>query len=63
MPATYNTLSGFSATSPAREAFVEHYEKVRRICRKGRLLEYEVKQHWGPLCEFLEVPVPDEPIP
>jgi hypothetical protein len=24
---------------------------------------YEIKQGWEPLCEFLEVPVPDIPFP
>ena len=28
-----------------------------------QLLVYEVKQGWEPLCEFLEVPVPDDPMP
>ena len=28
-----------------------------------RLLVYQVKDGWGPLCDFLGVPVPDEPFP
>ena len=28
-----------------------------------RLLVYEISQGWEPLCEFLEVPVPDAPMP
>lgn len=28
-----------------------------------RLLVFEVKQGWGPLCEFLDLPVPDEDFP
>ena len=28
-----------------------------------QLLVYEVGQGWEPLCEFLGVPVPDEPFP
>ena len=32
-------------------------------CPKERLLVYDLKEGWGPLCEFLEVPVPDKPFP
>ena len=28
-----------------------------------RLLVFDAKQGWGPLCEFLKVPVPAEPLP
>ena len=28
-----------------------------------RLLVYEVKDGWGPLCEFLGVEAPEEPFP
>jgi Sulfotransferase domain len=28
-----------------------------------RLLVFNVKQGWQPLCDFLGVPVPDEPFP
>ena len=38
-------------------------EEVRRRVPPERLLVYEVKEGWGPLCEFLGVPEPDEPFP
>ena len=44
-------------------AFVAHNDAVRATIPAGQLLEFEVKQGWGPLCEFLEVPAPDEPFP
>ena len=44
-------------------AFVAHNDAVRATIPPGQLLEFEVKQGWGPLCEFLEVPAPDEPFP
>ncbi|NCF35488.1 MAG: hypothetical protein GWP56_03715 [Gammaproteobacteria bacterium] len=44
-------------------AFVAHNDAVRAAIPPGQLLEFEVKQGWGPLCEFLEVPAPDEPFP
>ena len=43
--------------------FNRHNEEVQRRVPKERLLVYEVKQGWGPLCEFLGVEVPDKPFP
>jgi hypothetical protein len=43
--------------------FEAHIAVVRRVVPPERLLVFEVKQGWGPLCEFLGVPVPSEPFP
>ncbi len=43
--------------------FRRHTEKVIAGVPKDRLLVFEVSQGWGPLCEFLGVPVPDTPYP
>jgi Sulfotransferase domain len=43
--------------------FERHNEEVKRHVPPERLLVYEVKEGWGPLCEFLDVPEPDEPFP
>src|SRR5262245_57769728 len=40
-----------------------HNKEVERLISPERLLVYEVSQGWKPLCEFLGVPVPDEPFP
>ena len=40
-----------------------HNEEVKRTVPADRLLVWSVKEGWGPLCEFLELPVPDEPFP
>lgn len=45
------------------KAFTAHNDAVRAAIPADRLLVYEVKEGWGPLCAFLEVPVPDEPFP
>lgn len=37
--------------------------EVRRAIPAGRLLEWSPKDGWEPLCRFLEVPVPDVPLP
>ena len=38
-------------------------ERVKRDVPADRLLVWEPREGWEPLCEFLEVPVPDEPLP
>ncbi len=46
-----------------KKRFIAHNDEVKATIPAGQLLTYEVKQGWGPLCEFLGVPVPDEPFP
>ena len=43
--------------------FKAHNARVREVIPADRLLVFEVAQGWGPLCEFLGVPTPDEPMP
>jgi hypothetical protein len=38
-------------------------ERVKRDVPADRLLVWEPREGWEPLCEFLEVAVPDEPLP
>ena len=40
-----------------------HNEEVRRNVPPERLLVWKVTEGWQPLCEFLDLPVPDEPFP
>jgi hypothetical protein len=43
--------------------FKAHNAKVREVIPADRLLVYEVAQGWGPLCDFLGVPIPEAPMP
>jgi hypothetical protein len=45
------------------EAFNAHNEEVKRVVPESQLLVWEVSDGWEPLCEFLGVPVPDQPLP
>ncbi|MBV9786571.1 MAG: sulfotransferase family protein [Chloroflexi bacterium] len=45
------------------EVFNRHNAEVQRVVPPERLLVYDVKQGWEPLCAFLGVPVPDKPFP
>jgi hypothetical protein len=40
-----------------------HNEEVQSTIPAERLLVWSVTEGWEPLCEFLEVPVPDAPFP
>jgi hypothetical protein len=54
----------FEDRSYAIAVFNRHNEEVQRLVPPDRLLVYEVKQGWGPLCQFLGVPVPEgQPFP
>ena len=53
----------FEVKHYAIEVFNRQNEEVRRRVPQGQLLIYEVKEGWGPLCEFLEVEEPDKPFP
>lgn len=44
-------------------AFTAHNEAVKSAIPADRLLVYQVKEGWGPLCAFLGVPEPDGPFP
>ncbi|KAI9889083.1 MAG: hypothetical protein M1814_005807 [Vezdaea aestivalis] len=46
-----------------KRVFKEHYALVRRLTPTENLLDFRVQEGWGPLCEFLGDPVPDEPFP
>jgi hypothetical protein len=53
----------FEDKTHAIEVFERHNREVLRRVPDDRLLVYEVKQGWGPLCEFLGVEEPEEPFP
>jgi len=44
-------------------AFSAHCDAVKAAIPASQLLVYQVKQGWGPLCKFLDVPVPDIAFP
>ena len=45
------------------EGFTAHNEQVKQVVPAERLLVWEVTDGWEPLCEFLGVPVPSQPMP
>jgi hypothetical protein len=53
----------FDDVDHAIGVFNERNEAVRREIPADRLLEFEIRDGWEPLCAFLGMPVPDEPFP
>ena len=53
----------FENKEEAIRIFRENSEYVRRTAAPDRLLVFEAKDGWEPLCKFLEVPIPDERYP
>jgi len=47
----------------AREKYTKHYERVRSLVPKERLLVFELAQGWEPLCRFLRRDLPDVEFP
>ena len=42
------------------EIYHRHNEHVRRVVPSSRLLEFDPKEGWEPLCQFLDVPIPTD---
>lgn len=47
----------------AIQQFNNHTEEVKQRVPPEKLLVFQVKEGWEPLCNFLDVPVPDVPFP
>jgi hypothetical protein len=55
--------AGHAEPAQMIEQMTRHNDEVRRVVPAERLLVWEVTDGWGPLCEFLDVPVPATPLP
>ena len=58
-----STLVNILVTSWWQSQFRSHNANVIKKVQKDRLLIWNLKDGWDPICKFLNVPVPDEPIP
>lgn len=47
----------------ALKVYEQHQQNVIELVPAERLLQYDVKDGWEPLCEFLNKSIPDEPFP
>lgn len=53
----------FGDKEHALRAYRQHFEQVQQVIPRERLLIYDIREGWRPLCDFLGVPVPDTPFP
>lgn len=53
----------FADREAAIAAYERHNAEVRATVPPEKLLVFEVREGWGPLCAFLGVPEPQEPFP
>lgn len=52
-----------SAYPALLQSFNDHVERVRRLVPREQLLEFNPKQGWVPLCQFLNVSIPTGDFP
>ena len=45
------------------KVFNDHNDEVKRYVPADKLLVFDVTEGWEPLCKFLDVQVPNEPLP
>lgn len=53
----------FKDKAYAIKKFQQHIQEVKKVIPAERLLVYEVKDGWKPLCDFLDKKMPTEPFP
>ena len=53
----------FRDRATAIAAYERHTAEVQESIPAHRLLTYDVLDGWEPLCQFLDMPVPDVPFP
>ncbi|KAL8807419.1 MAG: hypothetical protein Q9182_000758 [Xanthomendoza sp. 2 TL-2023] len=56
---TWEIFCGNDYSEICKEKYLEHADYIRRVTPKDRLLEYEIKEGWEPLCRFLGKEVPE----
>ncbi|KAK2051243.1 hypothetical protein LY76DRAFT_676365 [Colletotrichum caudatum] len=59
----YEARDAGEMRAKARGRYRRHYAEVRAAVAGDRLLDYDVKEGWEPLCAFLGKPVPEVPFP
>jgi len=47
----------------AKTVFEQHSAELKSLVPAEKLLEYDVREGWEPLCNFLDVDKPDQPFP
>lgn len=56
-------LTWEKGNEPIAATYIRHNESIRSLVPNERLLEFNVKKGWEPLCRFLGKTIPKEPFP
>ena len=56
-------VSDLTDAEACMAAFERHNEEVKQTIPANRLLVWTATDGWGPICEALKLPVPDQPFP
>ena len=56
-------FTGLTTREEMLDAYNNHVEAVKAELPPGRLLVFDVREGWEPLCTFLGKDVPEEPFP
>lgn len=59
----FDIFHQFHSENCMTKVYRYHIEEVLRIVPPDRLLVFRAKDGWGPLCDFLDLPEPNEPYP
>ena len=59
----YKMHKGTKCFDLMKSQYTRHNAAVKAIVPGDNFLEFNVKEGWGPLCRFLDVPVPNGPFP
>jgi hypothetical protein len=63
IPPEFAEILKFESRESVLAAFERFNRGVQNAIPSDRLLVFDVKQGWQPLCEFLGVPIPEAPFP
>jgi len=63
IPQRFFSEEALSTKENAIKAYNDWTEEVKRKVPEDRLLVFHPRMGWEPLCEFLGVPIPEEPFP
>lgn len=58
-----HSLRPLLAPKGERQAYLDYYDRIRRLVPPERLLNFHVSEGWEPLCKFLGKEIPDTPFP
>lgn len=53
----------FEDRKACMDVYNKHVDEVKKTVPASQLLLFDVKEGWGPLCKFLDKPVPSTPFP